>query len=155
MNVGQKLLHKENFLFLKKSQALLISVVDIIFISALHFTKLVFATSRFHLLVIFMIMFLLIPLQMTGSMKTNIIRLTVKNAVISPNFLVWKFCGKAQFSHSFGRIARNYPETVAFCKISTPGNQVKLRHFSQWEILTLTRSELFERSNKKSSVFPR
>ena len=49
---------------------------------------------------------------MTGSMKTNIIRLTVKNAVISPNFLVWKFCGKAQFSHSFGRIARNYPETV-------------------------------------------
>ena len=28
---------------------------------------------------------------------------TVKNTVISPNFLVWRFCGKAQFSHSFGR----------------------------------------------------
>ena len=26
---------------------------------------------------------------------------TVKNPLISPNFLVWKFCGKAQFPHSF------------------------------------------------------
>ena len=26
-----------------------------------------------------------------------------KNIVISPNFLVWKFCGKAQFPHSFGQ----------------------------------------------------
>ena len=31
---------------------------------------------------------------------------TVENTVISPNFLVWKFCGKAQFSHSFGRIPK-------------------------------------------------
>ena len=37
---------------------------------------------------------------------------TAKNPVISPNFLGWKFCGKAQFLHSFGRIARNYAETV-------------------------------------------
>ena len=29
---------------------------------------------------------------------------TAKNTVISPNFLVWKFCGKAQFPQSFGRI---------------------------------------------------
>ena len=29
---------------------------------------------------------------------------TAKNTVISPNFLVWKFCGKAQFLHSFGQI---------------------------------------------------
>ena len=50
----------------------------------------------------------------------------VKN-IISPNFLVWKFCGKAQFLHRFERIARNYAETVPFHKISTPGNQVKLR----------------------------
>ena len=27
---------------------------------------------------------------------------TVKNTVISPNFLVWKYCGKVQFPHSFG-----------------------------------------------------
>ena len=45
---------------------------------------------------------------------------TAKNTVISPNFMVWKFCGKAQFPHSFGRIAQNYVETVPFHKISTP-----------------------------------
>ena len=44
-----------------------------------------------------------------------------------------KFCGKEQFSHSFGRFARNYEETVPFRKVSTPGNQVKLRYFSQWK----------------------
>ena len=27
---------------------------------------------------------------------------TVKNTVILPDLLVWKFCGKAQFPHSFG-----------------------------------------------------
>ena len=43
---------------------------------------------------------------------------TASNVVISPNFLVWRFCGKAQFL----RIARNYAETVPFRKISTPGN---------------------------------
>ena len=54
---------------------------------------------------------------------------TEKNTVISPDFLVWKFCWKARFLHSFGRIARNYAETVPFRKISIPGNQVKLRYF--------------------------
>ena len=47
---------------------------------------------------------------------------TSKNTVILPNFLVWKFCGKKQFPHSFGQIARNFAETVPFHKISTPGN---------------------------------
>ena len=46
---------------------------------------------------------------------------TPKTTVISPDFLVWKFCGKAQFPHSFGQIARNYAEIVPFRKISTPG----------------------------------
>ena len=27
---------------------------------------------------------------------------TAKKFVISPNFLVWKFCGKVQFPYSFG-----------------------------------------------------
>ena len=54
-----------------------------------------------------------------------------KNTAISPDFLVWKFCGKAQFPHSFGRFALNYEETVPFRKISTPENQVKLWYFSQ------------------------
>ena len=42
-----------------------------------------------------------------------------------------RICGKAQFPHSFGCFSRNYAETVPFCKISTPGNQVKLRYFLQ------------------------
>ena len=58
---------------------------------------------------------------------------TAKNIVISPDFLVWKFCGNAQFPHSFGQIASNYAETDIFRKISTPGNQVKLRYFWQCE----------------------
>ena len=33
---------------------------------------------------------------------------TAKNTVISPDFLVWNFCGKAQFLHSFGRFARYF-----------------------------------------------
>ena len=53
---------------------------------------------------------------------TFILTYTVKNIIISPNFLVWKYCGKAQFPHSFGRIAWNYAETVPFRKISTPEN---------------------------------
>ena len=44
---------------------------------------------------------------------------------------MWKFYGKVQFSHSFGRFARNYAETVPFHKISTQGNLVKLRYFTQ------------------------
>ena len=46
---------------------------------------------------------------------------TPKNTVISSNFLVWKFCGKEQFPHSFWRFARNYAETAPFHKLSTPG----------------------------------
>ena len=61
-----------------------------------------------------------------------ILTITAKNTVMSHDFLMWKFCGKAQFPHSFGRIARNYAETMPCRKISTPGNQVKLRYFSQW-----------------------
>ena len=38
-------------------------------------------------------------------------RATAKISVISPYFLVWKFCGKGQF-----------PETVPFHKISTQEN---------------------------------
>ena len=40
------------------------------------------------------------------------------NTVISPNFLVWKICGYAQFPQSFGWITRNSTETVRFHKIS-------------------------------------
>ena len=47
---------------------------------------------------------------------------TAKNIVISPNFVMWKFWGKAQFQHSFGRVTRNYAEIVL---------SIKLRYFSQ------------------------
>ena len=40
--------------------------------------------------------------------------LSSKNTAIPPDLMVLKFCGKAQFPHSFGRIARNYAETVLF-----------------------------------------
>ena len=45
-----------------------------------------------------------------------------KNTAISPNFLVWESCGKAQFRQSFVQFARNYAETAPFHKIATPWN---------------------------------
>ena len=67
--------------------------------------------------------------------KEQLMKVTAKNTVISPDFLMWKFCGKAKFPHSFGRFARNYAETVPLRKIFTPGNQLKLWYFSQWVTL--------------------
>ena len=71
---------------------------------------------------------------------------TTKYSVISSNFLVLKFCGKAQFPHSFRRFARNYAETVPFHKISTPKIRwnygifwsalMNLRYFSYVELDT-------------------
>ena len=47
-----------------------------------------------------------------------------ENTVNAPNILeiLWEFCGKAQFPHSFGRFSRNHAKTISFHKISTPGN---------------------------------
>ena len=47
---------------------------------------------------------------------------TARNTIITPNFLVWRFCGMAQFLHNIRPIARNYAETVPFLKISTTKN---------------------------------
>ena len=39
---------------------------------------------------------------------TNVLNfITSENTVISTNFLVWKFCGKAQFRHSFGKMVKH------------------------------------------------
>ena len=50
-----------------------------------------------------------------------------------PQFYLISWCEtfgeKSQFPHSFGRIARNYAETVNFSKISIPGNQGELTVF--------------------------
>ena len=48
---------------------------------------------------------------------------TAKNTVISPNSLVWKFYGKTQFPHSFGRFAWNYAENVPFQKF--PNQEIR------------------------------
>ena len=48
--------------------------------------------------------------------KNKIHCVTALNAVISPNFLMWKFWGKAQFPYSF-----DGPKLYGD-KISTPGN---------------------------------
>ena len=37
---------------------------------------------------------------------------TAKDNLVSPNFLVWKFCGKEHFPHSFGR---NRPKLCGNC----------------------------------------
>ena len=51
------------------------------------------------------------------------------NTVISPNFLVWKFCAKAQFLHSFGRFAQNYAENVPFHKIQPKSSSTANANF--------------------------
>ena len=45
-----------------------------------------------------------------------------ENTKFSPNFLIWKFCGKA-------RITQKSVDTVRFRQISTSRNQLKLRYF--------------------------
>ena len=55
--------------------------------------------------------------------QISIVDSTAKNTVISPNFLVWKFCGKEQFPHSFGQFARNYTEL--FLSTKFPHQQIK------------------------------
>ena len=62
---------------------------------------------------------ILFPMTLCRSRPATI---TAKNTAISPNFLVWKFCGNAQFPHSFAWISEIYLENVRFQKISTPRN---------------------------------
>ena len=44
---------------------------------------------------------------------------SAKNTVISPKSLLWKFCGKAQFKQSFGRIGE-YGFAFEIPKIELP-----------------------------------
>ena len=64
------------------------------------------------------------PNQNIAPKRTIFTEATVKNTVISPNFLAWKFCGKAQFPHSFGRLAKIqlYPKkpSASASKIDNP-----------------------------------
>ena len=49
---------------------------------------------------------MLCPFSLTN-LHLHLTYFTAKNSVISPNFKMWKFCGKAQFQYSFGQISRN------------------------------------------------
>ena len=54
------------------------------------------------------------------------------------------------------QIARNYAETVPFRKMSTPGNQVKLRYFSQCNICALNKmAGMKSCSSKYKALEPR
>ena len=44
----------------------------------------------------------------------KLISYTAQNTEILPNFLVWKICGNAHFSQSFGRFARRVGEIKVF-----------------------------------------
>ena len=52
----------------------------------------------------------------------SVFQTTAKNTLISPNFLMWKFCGKTQLPQSFTQYTRNTTKTARFDKISTLGN---------------------------------
>ena len=54
--------------------------------------------------------------------------LTALNATISPYFLVWKFCGKAQFPHQ--KIRRNCGILRSISKIDIGNIQEHPRYFS-------------------------
>ena len=66
-----------------------------------------------------------------------------KMLLILPNFLVCKFCGKAQFPHSFGQITRIYVE-INFCAFPQNFDTGKLG-----EIIVFLRSECFPVSGTK------
>ena len=54
--------------------------------------------------------------------QTIVSTITRKNTVVSPNLLVLKYCGKAQFLHKFGRFACLCAKTVPFYKVFIPRN---------------------------------
>ena len=69
---------------------------------------------------------------------------TAKNAINSPNFLVWKFSGKTQFPHSFGKLCRKYAfpqnfhprklvEITVFFSVYLIGNHLKVFRRICWE----------------------
>ena len=82
------------------------------------------------------------------------ISITAKNTVISPNFLVWKFFGKAQFPHRVGRIVQNYAETVPFIKFPHQEKKVKLRYFLQCINFFINVWQNSKRSHKISNPPP-
>ena len=76
-----------------------------------------------------------------------------KNTVISPNFLVWTFCGKAQFPHSFRRFSQNYAETVPFHKVSHQEILWNYRLFRRGSNFQIFSTESFKTLETILSIF--
>ena len=57
-----------------------------------------------------------------------------KNTIISPNFLVWKFCGKAQFPHSEKYWEKIIIDTINWRKLS-PARKIHCKKY--WEKINI------------------
>ena len=66
--------------------------------------------------------------------------MTVKNTVISPKFLVWKFCGKAQFLHSFS----DSPETMWKLCLSVKSSEIAV-FFVEYDTIWVFPTYLIQR----------
>ena len=93
------------------------SRLKIFFVRKFENTVLAFLTCMIHR-VVFWKLKVLVKSQPVKWIFIN----TVKNTIISPNFLVWKFCWKAEFPHSFRRLSETIRKLCLSTKISTPGN---------------------------------
>ena len=89
-----------------------------------HSFRIVLGESNTPFKTLVVVGFFINTLYLTGIPSPFSRFFTSKNTIILPNFLVWKFCGKAQFPHCFRRIARNFTETVTFHKISKPASYI-------------------------------
>ena len=67
-------------------------------------------------------------------LNTNLF--TAKSTVISPDLLVWKFCGKTEFPHSFGRIAKLLNQLSA----------ILLHQLLKEELVIVLRPSLFKKT---------
>ena len=83
---------------------------------------------------------------------THFVSITAKNTVTSPDFLVWKFCRKTQFPHSFGRFARNYAEMCLSAKF--PHQEIRWNcsifrseYFHLFQCFPVFYSKIFRKTN--------
>ena len=67
--------------------------------------------------------------------------MTVKNTVISPNFLVWKFCGKAQFLRSFSDL----PKTMWKLCLSVKSSEITV-FFVEYDTIWVFPTYLIQRA---------
>ena len=112
---------------LRRSQCLFLFILRKILISLFHE---VFSLHQKSL-------FLNVAACNVMSTFNNRKRNTARNAVISPNFLVWEFCRDPPFRHSFWRFFRKYAKSVCFYKIS------RIKLVNSWNFMQLLLSHCF------------